>query len=181
MFESPEVPSRMSSRHASTVHSRLLTYINHAHAYSLLPNTTAMRTALARLARRISRSLHHSEARRHSAVAPYTAILGSQDRLVVAHPGPTMTTSDKDKREGTRMPACKLCARRVEGHEVLQDAPSVHCAHEGGICRYCLHNLVYLVFKKSGGWNRVRCPECQEGLREEEARGLVLLWGEIEG
>jgi hypothetical protein len=140
-----------------------------------------MRTALARLARRISRSLHHPKARRHSAVALYAVILGSQDRLVVAHPGPIMTTADKNKVEGTRMPACKLCARRFRRHEALQDGPSVNCAHGGGVCQYCLHKLIHLVFKRSGGWSRVRCSECQEGLCEEEARGLVLLWEGTEG
>jgi hypothetical protein len=48
------------------------------------------------------------------------------------------------------------------------------------MCAYCLHNVVYAAFEKGAGWKDVQCPECGEGVSEEEGRGLVLVW-EVQG
>jgi hypothetical protein len=163
-----------------------------------------MRPKLSHIFRRISRSLPHANTTapaqpRHPSPPPrYSSIVGSQGRLVVEHPDPTSTTPTAMAEESASLPQhgaamrcvsapesrarkrCAGCARRLEGYEFPARVPTGKCRHGNNTCAYCLHNVVYAAFEKGAGWKEVQCPECGEGVSEEEGRGLVLVW-EVKG
>jgi hypothetical protein len=72
---------------------------------------------------------------------------------------------------------CTHCTRRLEGYEFLQHPPTARCRHDNEACVYCMHNSVYAAFDR-GGWQNVQCLICGEGMSEEEASRLVVLWVE---
>jgi hypothetical protein len=111
----------------------------------------------------------------------YTSILGSSDRLIVAHPSPTVASpkpsSDNLRTPRPRTRSCRICTQRLELYEFPERLPTKKCRHENTTCVYCLHNSVCAAFKR-GGWKSVECLTCRTGMSEEEGRALILLWTE---